>query len=72
VGVAYGPRPMPGIEEFSEAVKKMKFDIAMKNLSKHMRAAGKKKMMTVKAAPSRGKASLKRSSDADVASARPR
>jgi hypothetical protein len=48
--VAYGPRPEPGTEEFTEASKKRRMDAAGKNLGKHARAFGKKKVKTVKAA----------------------
>jgi hypothetical protein len=71
VGVTYGPRPVLGTEEFTEAVRKRKLDTAGQNLSKCPKVAGKKKMEAVKVAPSRGKASLKRSSVTEVVSARP-
>jgi hypothetical protein len=70
-GVAYGPRVMPDTDEFIEAVQKRKLDAIGKNPSKRPKAAGKKKVDAVKIAPSRGKASLKWSSAAEVASARP-
>jgi hypothetical protein len=70
-GLTYVLHPMPGAEEFVEAVKKSKLDTARKNPNKHPEAAGKKKVEVVKAAPSRGKASLKRPSAVEVASARP-
>jgi hypothetical protein len=51
-GVAYGPWPMPGTKEFTEAAKKKGLDAAGKNPIKHPKVAGKKKMETTKAAPS--------------------
>jgi hypothetical protein len=66
-GVTYGPRPMPGTEEFIKAVRKRRFDATGKKPSKRPKAAGKKKMEAMKVAPSRGKARLKRSSTAKVA-----
>jgi hypothetical protein len=51
-GVTYGPRSMPGIEEFTEVVRKRKLDVTGKNPSKRSKAAGKKKMEVVKVAPS--------------------
>jgi hypothetical protein len=69
--VTYGPHPMLGTEEFTEAVRKRKLDAARKNLSKHPKVAGKKKMEAMKVPPSREKASLKQPSTAEVASARP-
>jgi hypothetical protein len=71
VGVTYGPRFVPGTDEFTEVVRKRKLYAAGKNSSKRTKAAGKKKMEVAKVAPSRGKASLKRPSTVDVASARP-
>jgi hypothetical protein len=65
--VTYGPPPVPGTDEFTEAVRKRKLDTAGKN----PKAAGKKKMEPTKVAPSRGKASPKRSFAAEVALARP-
>jgi hypothetical protein len=50
--VTYGPRSMPGIEEFTEVVRKRKLDVTGKNPSKRSKAAGKKKMEVVKVAPS--------------------
>jgi hypothetical protein len=70
-GVTYGPHPMPGTEEFTEAVKKRKLDATGKNMSKCSKAAGKKKMEAMMVAPSWGKASLKRPFAAEVSSARP-
>jgi hypothetical protein len=55
--VAYGPRPEPGTEEFTEALKKRRMDVAGKNLGKHVRALGKMKVETVKAVVPQGKAS---------------
>jgi hypothetical protein len=69
--VAYGPRAMPGTDEFTKAVQKRKLDVAGKNSSKQPKAVGKKKMEAVKIALSRVKASLKRPSSTKVASARP-
>jgi hypothetical protein len=69
-GVTYGPCPVLGTEEFTDAVKNRKLDTARKNPSKCLKAIGKKKMEAAKVAPSRGKASLKRPSAAEVASAR--
>jgi hypothetical protein len=83
--VAYEPRLEPDTEEFTEASKKRKMDAAGKNMSKHARALGKKKVETAKAivqpgktctlqgkgAALQGKGGLKRPSDADVASAWP-
>jgi hypothetical protein len=69
--VTYGPHPVPGTDEFTEAVRKRKLDAAGKNLSKRLKAMGKKKMEATKVAPSWGKASLKRPSATEVASARP-
>jgi hypothetical protein len=57
--VTYGPRPIPGTEEITEAVRKRKLDATGKNPSKRPKAMGKKKMEAAKVAPSRGKASLK-------------
>jgi hypothetical protein len=71
VGVTYGPRPVPDTEEFTEALRKRKLDATGKNSSKCSKATGKKKMEATKVAPLWGKASLKRSSAAEVASARP-
>jgi hypothetical protein len=70
-GVTYGPRPVPGTEEFTEAMRKRKLDATGRNPSKHLMAVVKKKMEAAKVAPSRGKASLKRPSAVEVASARP-
>jgi hypothetical protein len=55
--VAYGPRPEPDNEEFAEASKKRRMDDAGKNPGKRVRALGKKKVETVKAAVPQGKAS---------------
>jgi hypothetical protein len=57
--VAFGPRAMPGTDEFTEAMRKRNLDAAGKNPSKRLKAVEKKKMDAVKVAPSRGKASLK-------------
>jgi hypothetical protein len=70
VGVTYGPHPMPGTEEFTEAMKEWKLDATEKNPSKCSKAVGKRKMELVKVATSQGKASLKRPIAAEVASAR--
>jgi hypothetical protein len=59
------------VEEFTKAVRKRKLDAAGKNLGKCPKVAGKKKMEAPKVAPSWAKASLKRQSPAEVASARP-
>jgi hypothetical protein len=58
-GVTYGPRPVLGTKEFTDAVKNRKLDTARKNPSKCLKATGKKKMEAAKVAPSRGKASLR-------------
>jgi hypothetical protein len=58
-GVTYGPHPVLGTEEFTEAVKKRKLDATRKNMSKCSKAAGKKKMEAMMVAPSWGKVSLK-------------
>jgi hypothetical protein len=65
--VAYKPRPVPG----SDASKKRKADATRKASVKHPKASGKKKGESVKASALRGKASLKRPSNEEVASARP-
>jgi hypothetical protein len=70
-GVAYMPRPVPGSDAFTEASKKRKADAAGKAPVKHPRVSGKKKGESAKASASRGKASLKRLSDAEVVSTRP-
>jgi hypothetical protein len=70
-GVAYGPCAVPGADEFTEVMWNRKLDAVGKNPSKHPKAVRKKKADVVKIAPSRGKASLKRPSAAEVASARP-
>jgi hypothetical protein len=70
-GVAYGPRLVPGTEEFAEVVKKRKLDAPRMNQSKHPKTVGKKKMGAAKAPPSRGKTSLKRPFPAEAASVRP-
>jgi hypothetical protein len=83
--VAYGPRPKPGTEEFTEALKKRRMDAAGNNLSKCTRALGKKKVEIVKvvvppakaSTPQgkgvvpRGKGGMKRPFDVEVPSARP-
>jgi hypothetical protein len=70
-GVSYGPRAMPGTNEFTNFMRKRKLDAAGKNLRKRPKVVGKKKMDAVKIAPSWGQASLKRPFAAEVASARP-
>jgi hypothetical protein len=57
--VAYGPRAVPGTDEFTEAKQKRKLDAARKNPSQHPKVVGKKKMDAMKIAPSHEKASLK-------------
>jgi hypothetical protein len=52
VGATYGPCPILGTEEFTVAMRKRKLDAAGKNLSKHTKAARKKKMEATKVAPS--------------------
>jgi hypothetical protein len=70
-GVAYGPCPVPGTSEFTKAAKKRRLDAVGKKSRKCPKVAGKKKVETMKATPSRGKAGLKQPSAAEVASARP-
>jgi hypothetical protein len=55
VGVAYGPRAVPGTDEFTKVMWKRKLDAARKNPSKCPKAAGKKKMNATKIALSPGK-----------------
>jgi hypothetical protein len=69
-GVAYGSRVVPGTDEFTEVSRKRRMDATGKNPIKHARTSGKKKVEIVKAAAPRGKASLKRPFNAEVASAR--
>jgi hypothetical protein len=57
-GVAYKPRSELGTEELTKASKKRKIDVAGKNLSKRVRALGKKKTETTKAATPQGKATV--------------
>jgi hypothetical protein len=71
VGVDYRPRPVPSSDAFTESSKKRKVDATGKASVKCLRVYGKKKGESVKAAASRGKTSLKRPSDAEVASMRP-
>jgi hypothetical protein len=54
-GVAYKPRSELGTEELTKASKKRKIEAAGKNLSKRVRALGKKKTETTKAAVPEGK-----------------
>jgi hypothetical protein len=70
-GVTYGPCVVPSTDEFTEVMWNRKLDAVGKNPSKHPKAVRKKKADVVKIAPSRGKASLKRLSATEVASARP-
>jgi hypothetical protein len=55
--VAYGPRPEPGTEVFTEASKKRRMDAIGKNPGKHARVLRKEKVETVKAAVSQGNSS---------------
>jgi hypothetical protein len=67
VGVAYGPRLVPG----TEVARKRKLDAIGKDSSKRPKVAGKKKVETTKVAPSHEKTGLKRPSAMEVASAKP-
>jgi hypothetical protein len=58
--VAYGPQSEPDTEEFTEASKKRRMDAVGKNPGKRVRALGKKKVETVKAAVLLGKACTSR------------
>jgi hypothetical protein len=71
MGVAYGPRLVPGSDGFTEASKKRQADAAGKTPVKRPRAPKKKKVESAKVSVSWGKTSLKRPSDVEVASVRP-
>jgi hypothetical protein len=71
VGVAYRSHPVPGTDAFTEDLKKRKMDAAGKTSVKRVKEIGKKKGETVKIATPRGKTSLKRPSDVELASERP-
>jgi hypothetical protein len=68
--VAYGSRPVPGTNAFTEASKKRKMDVARKPPLKHMKAPEKRKGETMKIVAPQGETSLKRPSDVEVDSAR--
>jgi hypothetical protein len=65
------PSPVPDFDAITKASKKRKVDATRKAPVKCPRVSKKKKEESMKASTSRGKASLKRPSDAKVASVRP-